>query len=192
MVIKILENCCSSTYLDVLKNIASNSENWNLKYPTAHPIEDRFRKLVIVGAGIEHPLLAGLALGLLLQIHEAGGQDLFIPEICFCGISIKDKHRLDNIHIDHPEFSEDGGVVKILGIINSDWEEKWGGGFIHNETKYYIKPTSFCIFDSTVPHVAEEIITDKKRFAIDFTVYRDQQAFEKRIKKWKDGNKQNN
>ena len=52
--------------------------------------------------GIKHPILAGLAMGLLIQIYEAGGRDLFLPEpICFCGISIKDKHRPDNIHTDN-------------------------------------------------------------------------------------------
>ena len=179
--VKILNNCCSPAYLDCLKQVAINSDNWNLNYPEGEdvPVENKFLKLDIIRNNkCPHPVLAGLALGLLLQIHDAGGQGLFIPEICFCGISIKDKHRLDNIHIDHPEFSEDGGVVKILGIINSDWEEKWGGGFIHNETNHYIKPTSFCIFDPSEKHASAEIFTDKKRFAIDFTVFRDQQSLD--------------
>ena len=174
--IKILDNCCSPAYLDCLKRVAAASDNWNLQYPAGEeiPFEDKFLKLDILQDGIaKHHLLAGLALGLLLQIYEAGGQGLFIPEIVWCGISIKDKHRLDNIHIDNEKQEP---FVKILGIINSDWEEKWGGGFIHNETKYYIKPTSFCIFDPSEPHVGEEIFTDKKRFAIDFTVFRDQES----------------
>ena len=179
MAVKIIDNCCSPAYLDCLKFIASNSDNWNLKYPQAEEasIEDKFLKLDIIDHnGMKHPLLAGLALGLLLQIHEVGDRGLFIPEISFCGISIKDKHRLDHIHTDEEKKNN---FVKILGIINSDWKEEWGGGFFHNGTSNYVKPTSFCIFDPSEDHAAEEILTDKKRFAIDFTVFRDQQSLEK-------------
>tara|TARA_Y100000310_G_C20175230_1_gene575529 strand:- start:26 stop:556 length:531 start_codon:yes stop_codon:yes gene_type:complete len=166
-IIKIIDNCCSPTYLECLKHVASNSENWHMKYPIKKgtPIEDKILKIDIKQG--QTPFLAGLAMGLLIQIYETGGRDLFIPEIIFCGISIKDKHRVDNVHMD---TEKKDNYVKILGILNSDWEEKWGGGFIHNEMKYHIKPTSFCIFDPSEPHVAEEIFTDKKRFAIDFTV----------------------
>ena len=171
MAVKIIDNCCSPAYLDSLKDIAINAENWNLQYPTGYAIEDKFLKLDIINHnGMQHPLLAGLALGLLLQIHEADDRDLFITNmIKFCGISIKEKYRTDNIHTDQGNQT---GVVKILGIINSDWKEEWGGGFFHNGTSNYIKPTSFCIFDPSEPHSAEEIFTDKKRFAIDFTLFR--------------------
>ena len=178
--IKIIDNCCSPAYLDCLKDIAAQDGNWNMWNPNDVPIEDRFLKLNIIGAHVpQHPLLAGLAIGLLLQIHEAGGHDLFFPRIKFCGISIKDKHSLGKIHTDHDNAE---GLVKILGIINSDWEETGGGGFFHDGINYYVKPTSFCIFDQSKPHMAEEIFTDKKRFAIDFTVFQDQQSFEKVIK----------
>ena len=184
--IKIIDNCCSPAYLNCLKDIAVNSDNWNLRYPLGAPIEDRFPKLTVIADRMGHPNLAGLAMGLLLQIHEAGGQDFFIPEITNCGISIKDKHRTDILHTDHEKGE---GLVKILGIINSDWKEEWGGGFLHNGTSNYIKPTSFCIFDPSKPHSATEIFTDKKRFVIDFTVFRNQQSLEKvRMS----GNKQNN
>ena len=175
--LKILNNCCSPEYLNFLKNYASISENWNLNFPSGehHPIEDKFLKLNIVNNGIKHPFLAGLAMGLLIQIYEVAGKDLFIPEIGLCGISIKDKHRTDNIHTDEEKKH---GLVKILGILNSDWEEKWGGGLFYNGTNTYIKPTSFCIFDPSEPHSATEIFTDKKRFAIDFTVFKDQQSVE--------------
>ena len=115
-------------------------------------------------------------MGLLLQIYEAGGQGLFIPEIVWCGISIKDKHIIDTIHAD---YEKKENFVKILGLINSDWKEEWGGGFFHNGTSNYIKPTSFCIFDPSEEHAAEEIFTDKKRLAIDFTVFQDQQSLMK-------------
>ena len=165
--------------MDTLKYFASTSENWNLKFPDGEnfSIEDKFLKLDIINtSGMRHPFLAGLAMGLLIQIHEAGGQDLFIPKMLTCGISIKDKHRVDNIHTDN---KKEDNFVKILGLLNSDWKEEWGGGFFHNGTSNYIKPTSFCIFDSVEEHLTEEIFTDKKRFAIDFTVCRDQQSFNK-------------
>ena len=100
MVVKILDNCCSPDYLDCLKSVALDSENWSMKYPVGSPIDDRYPKLDIIRDGIKHRILAGLAMGLLIQIHETGGRGLFIPEICLCGISIKDKHTPNNIHID--------------------------------------------------------------------------------------------
>ena len=151
---------------------------WNLQYPLGCAVEDKFLKLDIINSnGVNNPMLAGLAMGLLIQIHEAGGQGLFIPNpLGFCGISLKEKHRPDNIHID-PTF--DKGAIKILGIINSDWKEEWGGHHQVWDKNKDIKPTSFCIFDASKPHSATEIFTDKKRFAIDFTVFRDQQSLEK-------------
>ena len=180
--VKIIDNCCSLAYLDTLKNVAINSDNWNLRYPEGHPVEDKFPKLSIVDdGGMKHPILTGLAIGLLLQIYEVAGRGLFIPDpIAFCGISMKDKHTLDNIHVDN---EKDENFVKILGIINSDWKEEWGGGFFHNGTSNYIKPTSFCVFEGSEPHSAEEILSDKKRFAIDFKVFRDQQSLEEVMKR---------
>ena len=181
MAVNIIDNCCSTTYLDCLKDIASDAEHWNLKFPAGKPAEDKFPKLNIINEnGINNPSLAGLALGLLIQIYEAGGRDFFLLEpIHFCGISIKDKYRPDNIHTD---YEKEDNFIKILGIINSDWKEEWGGRFFHNGTSNYIKPTSFCIFDPSKEHSAEEILSDKKRFAIDFTVFRDQQSLEKTMK----------
>ena len=178
MAVKIIDNCCSPMYLDCLKEVAINSDNWNLMFPPKDSIEDRFLKLNIInGSGIIHPFLAGLAMGLLYQIYESAGEDFSLPEpILWCGISMKDKHTSDNIHTDN---EKDKDFVKILGLLNSDWEEEWGGGFFHNGTSNYIEPTSFCIFDPSEEHMAEEIFTDKKRFAIDFTVCRNQQSFNK-------------
>ena len=179
MAIKIIDNCCSLDYLDTLKNIAINSENWNLRYPQGRSVEDKFLKLEIINNNrIKHPFLAGLAMGLLMQIYEAGGPDLFTTEIWQCGISIKDKHKRGYLHTDY-EKEKDIGMIKILGILNSDWKEEWGGGFHHNGTSNYIKPTSFCVFDASEQHSAEEIFTDKKRLTIDFQVYRDLQSLEK-------------
>ena len=118
----------------------------------------------------KHPLLAGIAMGLLIQIYDKGGKDLFIPEIYFCGISIKDKHRKDNIHTDHDDdIPKDWKVLKVLGVLNSDWKEEWGGGFTWNGNNYYLKPGSFYVFDPLVPHAASDIYCDEKRIAIDFT-----------------------
>tara|TARA_B100001778_G_C18581508_1_gene627661 strand:+ start:78 stop:593 length:516 start_codon:yes stop_codon:yes gene_type:complete len=168
MAVKILDNCCSPFYLDMIKHIASNDDNWNLKYPMGKPLDEKHLKLdVIDNDDTKHPLLAGIAMGLLIQIYEAGGKDFFLPEIYFCGLSIKDKNRKDNIHTDH---NKKDNVIKILGVVNSDWQESWGGGFTHDGVSNYIKPTSFALFDSTIPHAASDILTDNKRMAIDFTV----------------------
>ena len=177
MGIKIIDNCCSPDYLDCLKYSASNSENWNMHYQSKSSIDERFLKLDIINSGnLLNPYLAGLAMGLLVQIQQAAGQDLFIPTIYFLGISMKDKHIPDVMHVDNEEGEP---FVRILGLLNSDWKEEWGGGFFHDETSNYIKPTSFAIFDGSRPHMAEEIFTDKKRFAIDFSVFKDQQSIEK-------------
>ena len=186
--IKIIDNCCVPAYLDCLKEVAVNSANWNMYFPGGASIDEKHLKLNIIRDGIKHPILAGLAIGLLIQIHQAGGQDLFIPEINQCSISIKDKHTPEDIM--HKEYEGDRKFVKILGIINDVWKEEWGGGIFCNEKSNYIQPTSFCIFDPSESHSAEEIFTDKKRFAIDFTVIRDRQALERRMKKF--GNKYGN
>jgi len=180
--VKIIDNCCSTAYLDCLKQVASNSENWTLKYPNGKELEDKFPKLeIIVNGMFKDPFVSGLALGLILQIHERVGQELFFPEINTCGISIKDNHSSgDNMHIDEGGNGEKGSelFVKVVGLLNSDWQEEWGGGLFCDETSYYAKPTSFYIFDPSIPHMSEEIVTDKKRLAIDFTVFKDQQSRE--------------
>ena len=166
-----IDNCCSLAYLDCLKHFAIESEACHLRYPEAKgiPIEKKFMKLDIINSGIKHPVLAGLAIGLLLQIHEKVEQHIFFPDIKICGISIKDKQTPINTHTD---YEKQEPFVKILGIINSDWKEEWGGGLFCNGESSYIKPTSFCIFDPSEEHATEEIFTDKKRIAIDFTVLR--------------------
>ena len=78
-----IDNCCSLAYLDCLKHFAIESEAWHLRYPEAKgiPIEKKFMKLDIINSGIKHPVLAGLAIGLLLQIHEKVEQHIFFPDI---------------------------------------------------------------------------------------------------------------
>ena len=113
--IKILDNCCSPFYLDMIKHTSINDNNWNMKYPQGLPFEDKHLKIdVIENNDPKHPLLAGIAMGLLIQIYENGGKDFFHPEIYFCGISMKDKFRKDNVHTDH---NEKDNVIKILGLL---------------------------------------------------------------------------
>ena len=90
MAIKLIENACSPFYLDMIKHVASNDDSWNFKYPIGKPLDESHLKLDIIdNDDTKHPLLAGIAMGLLIQIYDKGGKDLFIPEIYFCGISIK-------------------------------------------------------------------------------------------------------
>ena len=167
MAVKIIDNCCSPMYLDCLKEIATNSDNWNFQYPIGREIEDKFPKLDVAGNRTDHPFLAGLAMGLLIQIHEAGGQDLFIPKMLTCGISIKDKNRLDNPHTDHVN---DLGHIKIFGLLNSDWGSMDGGLFLHGDEAIPMVPGTFVVFDPRITHSASEITCDKQRLGLDFTV----------------------
>ena len=85
--------------------------------------------------------------------------------------SRKDKHRKDNIHTDHEDdIPKDWKVLKVLGVLNSDWKEEWGGGFTWNGNGYYAPPGSFYVFDPLIPHAASDIFCDEKRIAIDFTL----------------------
>ena len=171
---QLIKNCCSKSYIDMMRLQAEQSENWTFKFPINKekyiPIEEKFPKMSLITTEVvkENAVLAGLAMGLLIQIWEKSHRAFFVPEITWCGISIKDSSREDNIHYDHEPGS---GLVKILGTLNSDWDmKKMGGGFTHGEKTYPIEPTDFIIFDASVPHKADNILTNKKRFAIDFTV----------------------
>jgi hypothetical protein len=164
--LQIIENCCSISYLDMLKFAAMNSANWNLKYPIGMPFEDKHLKLDIIENEPVDEVLAGMAMGLLIQIYDKRS-DLFYPEVSYCGISMKDRHRLDNKHIDH-EHNEN--YIKILGLLNNNWNPKDGGAFVHGDEEIDMVPTNFVVFDPRVPHNASKIITNEKRLGIDFTV----------------------
>ena len=156
---QIIKNCCSISYLGVMKLQAEQSENWTFKFPLnteKHiPIEEKFPKLSLMTTEVvkENAVLAGLAMGLLIQIWEKSHRAFFLPEITWCGISIKDSTREDNLHYDYKPGSG-----------------KMGGGFTHGDQVYSVNPTDFIIFDASVPHRADNILTNKKRFAIDYTV----------------------
>ena len=164
--LQIIENCCSISYLDMLKFAAMNSANWNFKYPIGMPFEDKHLKLDIIENEPVDEVLAGMAMGLLIQIYDKRS-DLFYPEVSYCGISMKDRHRLDNKHIDH---EHDENYIKILGLLNNNWNPKDGGAFVHGDEEIDMVPTNFVVFDPRVPHNASKITTNEKRLGIDFTV----------------------
>ena len=157
----------------MLKFAAMNSSNWNLKYPIGMPFEDKHLKLDVIENEPVDALLAGMAMGLLIQIYESKtyegvtGRSLFYPEVSYCGISIKDRHRKDNRHIDH---EHDTGYIKIVGLLNSNWNAKDGGLFLHGDESIPMVPTNFVVFDPRVSHCASKITTNEKRLGIDFTV----------------------
>ena len=119
------------------------------------------------------PLTAPKTVGAMLflpvrTLPTFWAEHIFITEITWCRISIKDSSREDNMHFDNEPNS---GLVKVLGTLNSDWNTKdMGGGFTHGDQVYSVNPTDFIIFDASVPHRADNILTNKKRFAIDYTV----------------------
>ena len=164
--LQVIENCCSTSYLDMLKFSAMNSSNWNMKYPIGMAFEDKHLKLDILENEPVDEFLAGMAMGLLIQIYDKRS-NLFLPEVSYCGISMKDRHRLDNPHIDH---EHDTDYIKIVGLLNSNWNSKDGGLFLHGDESIPMVPTHFVVFDPRIPHCASEITTNEKRLGIDFTV----------------------
>ena len=164
--LQVIENCCSTFYLDMLKHTATNSSNWNMKYPIGMEFEDKHLKLDIIDNEPINELLAGMAMGLLIQIYSKQ-PNLFLPEVSYCSISMKDRYRKDNRHIDH---ENDTDYIKILGLLNSNWNSKDGGLFEHGDESIPMVPTSFVVFDPRIPHCASKITTNEKRLGIDFTV----------------------
>ncbi len=164
--LEVIEDCCSPYYLEMMRQSAINSEAWNLKYPQGRPFEDKHLKLDVIVNEVKEPLLAGMAMGLLINIYSKR-QDLFVPDVSYCSISMKDKYREDNLHTDH---ENDFGYVKILGLLNGDWGPQDGGLFMHGDEVVPMKPCTFAVFDPRIPHRASEIFTEKKRLGLDFTV----------------------
>ena len=164
--LEVIDNCCSPYYLEMMRQSAINSEAWNLKYPQGRPFEDKHLKLDVIVNEVKEPLLAGMAMGLLINIYSKR-QDLFVPDVSYCSISMKDKYRKDNLHTDH---ENDFDYVKILGLLNSDWGPQDGGLFMHGDEAIPMKPCTFVVFDPRIPHHASEIFTEKKRLGLDFTV----------------------
>ena len=162
---EVITDCCSKTYLDMMKHTAMNSSSWNMLKPIG--LDDKHLQLPIIENEPLEPILAGMAMGLLIQIYDKGGKELFLPEVSYCSISMKDRYRTDNRHIDH---EHDKDYIKILGLLNSDWGPDDGGLFLHGHEAIPMVPTHFVVFDPRLQHCASEITTDKKRLGLDFTV----------------------
>ena len=161
--LEIIESGIPKTYLDMMKYTALNSEAWHMKYPQNHP--DKHLKMDIIDGDARQPLLAGMAMGLLIMIYKKC--NLFRPEITYAGISIKDKNRLDNPHTDHVN---DLGHIKIFGLLNSDWGSMDGGLFLYGDEAIPMVPGTFVVFNPRVTHSASEIHGNKQRIGLDFTV----------------------
>ena len=158
------ENAVSQRMTEFLFYEATTSNRWSFTYPLNTPIDESFPKLdVIMDDGIREPYLAGIALSLLLNIYERIGEDYFFPEVHYCGISIKDKHRLDNIHTDDCD-------LKVLTLLNQEWKPEWGGEFIFDGEAYPLTPGDVIVFNPRIPHGAAPINIDKKRIALDMGV----------------------
>ena len=161
--VEIVEDVIPMEYLDMIKYTAMNSEAWHMKYPQNHP--DKHLKMDIIDGDARQPLLAGMAMGLLIMIYKKC--NLFRPEITYAGISIKDKNRLDNPHTDHVN---DLGHIKIFGLLNSDWGSMDGGLFLYGDEAIPMVPGTFVVFNPRVTHSASEIHGNKQRIGLDFTV----------------------
>tara|TARA_Y100000389_G_scaffold155145_1_gene155739 strand:+ start:324 stop:854 length:531 start_codon:yes stop_codon:yes gene_type:complete len=170
----IVKNCCTSLFLDFFKHQVIKSRKWNFNYPMGKPFEDKHAKIdVIQGDTMHDEFLGGVSMSLLMMIHEtAKKQNVDVPlDLLFCGISMKDEHREDNLHTDHEKDElQDTPIIKVLGILNSDWKKSYGGGFEHGGILHSLEPGDFIVFDPRVPHRAQDIFTDNKRIAIDWTI----------------------
>jgi hypothetical protein len=166
-VVKIKTNI-SLLYLDTIKQAAERSKKWHFLYGGGPNLEDKFPKLDIIEFNSNYSYLSGLVTSLFIQIYEAGGYKYFKDDIFYCGVSIKDKYRKDNIHVDHDK--EKTPTLKILGILNHNWDSSWGGGFLWGNKHYPLNVNEFLIFDPRIPHASADILCDKKRLAIDFSV----------------------
>ena len=142
--LEIIESGIPLTYLDMMKYTAMNIEAWHMKYPQNH--SDKHLKMDIIDGEVRQPLLAGMAMGLLILLYDKRS-DLFSPEITYAGISIK-----------------------IFGLLNSDWGSMDGGLFLHGDEAIPMVPGTFVVFDPRITHSASEIHGNKQRIGLDFTV----------------------
>jgi hypothetical protein len=168
---RIIKNAVSPLLLDYMRIQAENSDKWNFKYPMGKtPFHLKHAKLEIKGNTVNDDFLFGLAQAICISIFEKE-QNAFYPDpILFCGLSIKDQHREDNTHTDHVDDGmKSEKIIKALGILNIDWKPEWGGGFVHDDITYNLRPTDFILFDPRIPHRASDITCERKRIALDFT-----------------------
>jgi len=168
----VLKQVCSPTYLATMKTMASDSPNWDFRWPKNTPnIEDRFPKLRLINHDPvpENAVLAGMAIGLFALMNEKCDYALMDYDIVSCQISIKDSSRQDNFHTDY----DADDIVKVLGILDDGWDPRtMGGDFSHDNKTYALNPGTFVVFDPRILHAAEDITTHRKRFAIDYALRR--------------------
>ena len=175
MVIRI-ENAVPPMILEYMKTKVQNEERWSYSYPKGAVFEKKHPKLTIYD-GSDIPgakLLEGMAHMVLLMVYNKAlkdGLDVFQPTMLWCGASIKDMHRKDNIHTDHEnDVPKDMKVLKILGLLHAEWPEDFGGHFLHDGETHKMVPGTFLVFDPLKEHAATDIFTVQKRIALDYTV----------------------
>ena len=171
-IIKTIKDCCTPLFLEFMKYQVQQSNQWHMKYPAGAAFEEKHLKLDVIGGKDSNTQLAGMAMSLLINIYEKEPK-AFLLEVLSCGISIKDRHRKDNTHTDHENdaLKDTKNIVKLLGVLNADWDcATDGGGFTHGGETFSLAPCDFLLFDPRTPHKADDILSDKKRIAIDFTL----------------------
>ena len=158
--------------LDLLKNWSIQCEEWSLQYPLNHPIDERFPKINLINNAnntISKATGAGIALAMLSMVHQKC--KLITMNVYCAGIGVRDKHTYNNMHTDHKhDMPPEANVIKVLGLLESDWKEDWGGGFHWDGKDYYAPPGSFMLFNPRIPHKAGDIYCEKKRWAIDYSL----------------------
>ena len=171
-----IDNAVPLMVLEYMRMRLQNEERWSFSYPKGAAFEKKHPKLTIYdGSDIpEAKLLEGMSHIILLSIYNSMVQqnmNLFHPSMLWCGASIKDKHREDNIHTDHEDdIPDDIRVVKLLGLLHGEWPEENGGHFEWGGKIHTMTPVTFLSFDPLVHHRATDIVVDTKRIALDYTV----------------------
>ena len=135
--VKIIEDVVSPMFLEYVRYHMQESENWSWRYPQNSDFSKRHPKLTLINGNQQPPQverLVGIAMSLFFMIYEKGLREEVYPEIIWAGAAIKDKHREDNTHTDHmDDIPKNVKVLKVLGVLNSDWKQEWGGGFTWND-----------------------------------------------------------
>jgi len=170
----LIKNVVPLSFLKDLKLRASTLKSWEFTYPTTPPdvefeLEKKFPKLDLtdnIGDNPPKDMLLGQSHALFLLIHARGGFRYFNNYFQWCGISIKDKYWEGSLHTDEQNTNR----LKVIGVLNPDWDPKWGGNFLWNNKEYPLYPGEFLIFNPRVEHENSPIKCNKKRMAIDFAV----------------------
>jgi|TARA_B110000977_G_C10970129_1_gene452003 hypothetical protein len=171
-----IENAIPPMILEYLRTQVQNEERWSFSYPKGAVFEKKHPKLTIYdGTEISgSKFLEGISHMVLLMIYNKmikDGNNFFKPQMLWCGASIKDKYRSDNLHTDHEkDIPKNMKVMKLLGLLHAEWPQEYGGNFYHGGQEHVLTPGTFLCFDPLIEHRAADINTTIKRIAIDFTV----------------------